>query len=163
MTTTPIGTPATAQTSRLAITHALKDRLVGLLGAHAVFVAEIPDQPPVLVTDGAPDPSGRVAPYAIIWPGAGRPDLNPSLEATPTDHLWAGQVTFAAGFADDLLALLDDAIPLLNLWVPVIDGITCGPMRPTPGADPGPIRPERDARPPRFSLPTLWRLHNVTA
>lgn len=150
----------TAQTARQPILDALVARLETLNdptpGRLTVYRGELPGMPPL-------DNTGRVAPYATVFGGAGRLDPNPSLEPTPADHLWSGQITFTAGHEDVLLGLLDDVVPLLHLWSPTIDGLDCGHMRPPPGYDPGPARRDDKARPPRFYTPTLWQLHVTTA
>lgn len=151
----------TAQTARQPLLAALAARLelVNTLTSNTLTVypgGEVPDAPPLAA-------HGRVAPYAVVFGGAGRPDLNPGLEPIPADHLWSAQVTFVAGFEDELLGLLDDALPLLQLWSPVVDGLDCGHLRPPAGYDPGNARRNDKARPPRWSVPTLWQLHVTTA
>lgn len=153
----------TAQTARLAINTAVIDRLRSLAGVPAVTVydGEVPDSPPVTTTGGVPDAAGRVAPYCVCFPTPGSPDPNPVLSAAPTDFLWTGQITFAAGYAADLLHTLDRCVPLLHLWTPDIDGLVCGRMRTRPGT-PTVVRRDDDKRPPRFYVPTQWELHVVT-
>lgn len=160
----PAGAVVSAETARLPVMDAIADRLEDVPGL-TVYRGEITDVPPILVTDGEPDESGRVAPYAVVWGPVGRPDANPNLAATiggPRrlgDILLTGQITFAAGYVTDILALLDDAIPLLQLWTPVIPGLKCGRLRQQPGFDPRTPRPDGDVRPPRFMTPWLWQLH----
>lgn len=149
----------TAQTARLAVAEAIETRLSTLTGL-SVYVGEVPGQPPVQDNSG-----GRVAPYAVIFPSPGRPDVNPGLEATfetGGDFLWTGQITFTAGYAADLLDTLDQAIPLLQ-FSPEVPGLDCGFLRPPPGFNAGPIRRNDTALPPRCSTATLWQLHIVNA
>lgn len=169
----PAGAVVSAQTARLPVMNAIAERLV-LVPGLTVYRGEVVNAdgtttPPVLVTDDQPDPSGRVAPYAVVWGPGGRPDLNSNLESSSGgpgrtgDNLLNGQITFAAGYATDVIALLDDAIPLLQLWTPTIAGIECGHLRQQPGFVPPTPRPDRDARPPRFMTPWLWELHVTSA
>lgn len=151
----------TAQTARQPLLAALATRLeqVNTQTPNSLTVyggGEVPDAPPLAE-------HCRVAPYAVVYGGAGRPDVNPSLEPTPADHLWSAQVTFVAGFEHELLALLDDALPLLQLWSPTVEGLDCGHLRPPAGYDAGNARRDDRARPPRFYIPTLWQLHVTTA
>lgn len=156
----------TAQTPRQPVLDALVTRLEALaVDQLTVYPGEVDPAPPTLVTAGQPDPSGRVAPYAVVWGATGRPDPNPNLGATSGgtartgDSILSGQITFAAGYLNDLLAVLDEVIPLLQLWVPTIDGLECGPLRQQPGFDAGPPRLDERVRPPRWMSPWMWRLH----
>lgn len=148
----------TAQTAALPISDALVARLESLSWLK-VYKGEVPDKVPLIQVNGHDDPAHRVAPYAVVYPGAGRPDPNPNLAATAGDHLYSGQVTFVAGWQDDLLRTIDRARPLLHLWTPVITGINCGRMRQPLGVDIGNPRRADDVKPPRFWLPFLWQLH----
>lgn len=154
----------TAQTSRTVITAAVKTRLESLAGLN-VFVSEVPNLPPGI--PGRAGRAGRMAPYAAIFPSAGALDPNPNLAATPCDFTWGAQINFAAGLPADLESTLDAAIPLLNLWSPVIEGLDVGKLRPPAGfyGGQGHAATRRDDKftPPRYWVPTLWRLHVTTA
>lgn len=149
---------ATAQTARRPLSLALVAQLETVPHLN-VFLGDVPDDVPVIEGPDGPDSSGRVAPYAVVHGGAGEPGINPSLAPIPSDFVWRPQVTFAAGYTEDLLAALDRALPAINLWSPVIAGVRIGHLRPALGFDPGTFRRDDDIRPPRFYVPTLWQLH----
>lgn len=145
-----------AQSSRFAITNAIKTRLETLAGL-TVYIGEVPDAPPLKTKDAGLDPSRRVAQYAVVYPSPGKPNISPSMEGDPSDFLWTGQIDFAGGFNEDVQLLLDDAVPLLDHWIVTVGGISCGFLRNV--GDPGPIRINSVARPPRHWVPTQWQLH----
>lgn len=152
----PLPDVFTAQTGRFAITAAVEARLRAVPGL-TVYVGEVPGDVTV-----QPNSGGRVEPYAVIFPSAGRPNVTANLEASLEgggDFLWTGQITFTAGYVADLMDTLDQAIPLLHLWSPDVPGLSCGLMRPPIGFDSGPARRNDTALPPRHSTPTLWQLH----
>lgn len=148
----------TAQSARRPIFTALAAHLRTIPGLAVYDTGEISTEPAKL--DGGP--VGRIAPYAVPYADPGQLDPNPSIEAVPADFVWSGQVTFAAGLQNDLLALLDLAIPALSLWSPSIDGLSCGLLRPPDGFS-ARVRRIDTVRPPRWEAATLWRLHVVTA
>lgn len=153
-------TTFTAETARFALTQAIKARLETLTGL-SVFIGEIPsDADLAKLAKGG----GRIAPYAVIHPSAGRPDVTPGFEANRvTDALWSGQIDFTTGYDLDLLDLLDQAVPLLHLWRATVPGVDCGPIRPPVGYEPGPFRRNTAARPTRVWTPLLWQIHHATA
>lgn len=156
---TPLPGGFTAQNARSAITAAIEARL-DELDWLSVYVGEVPGQVPLLPRGG-----GRIAPYAVIHPSPGRADLGGNAEADAGSHgaLWSGQINLTAGYTNDLLDALDQVIPYLHLWSPQVPGLSCGLLRPPEGADPGPVRRNDTAKPPRVWTPTPWQLHYVTA
>jgi hypothetical protein len=136
-------------------------RLQGLPGPTAVTVyrGEVPEHPPV-ARDAAsgPDPSGRVAPYVVLFDGAGPTNLEPDLGGRNEDLLWSPQIIIAAGFSADCVQLVDQVCAWVYRWSPVIPGLVAGGLEPPAGFDPGVVRIDRAVSPPRFFLPTQWRL-----
>lgn len=136
-------------------------RLQALPGPTSVTVyrGEVPEHPPV-ARDAAsgPDPSGRVAPYVVLFDGAGPTDLEPDLGGQNEDLLWSPQITIAAGFSPDCAQLVDQVCAWVYRWSPAIPGLSAGRLEPPDGFDPGVVRPDRTVSPPRFFLNTQWRL-----
>lgn len=150
-------TATTAQTARQPVCAAIHDHLALLgPGRLAVYPGEVDGTPPTL--SGA---IGRVAPYAIVWGATADPDAAANLAATAGGNerlgasVLSGQITFVAGYRDDLLALLDDAVDHLHLWTPTVPGLSCGRLRQQPGTRPAVTRDD-NARPARFMAPWLW-------
>lgn len=144
--------------ARLPLLFAFAARL-DAIGGLGVYRAEVPGKPPVKVTDSAPDASGRVAPYVVIYPSPGTPtrgghDLADSHE----DLDWLVQLIVAAGYLEDLLHAVDRIDAQLHMWAPTISGISCNGLRPPPGYDPGPSRRNDAVDPPRHWLPLQYRL-----
>lgn len=148
--------------SRVTLTHAVDTRLTGITYLSAVYPGEVPDKP-TIAGGNDPDPDGRVAPYAVVYPSPGARSTD-ARDAADTDRSldWLVQVTVAAGYRDDLLAALDDVTAALDGWAPVIDGISCNALRAPAGYDPGPVRRDDDVDPPRFYVPLQYRLTATT-
>jgi hypothetical protein len=128
-----------------------------------VYKGEIPAEPPVIITAGNPDPSGRVAPYAVVYVLGGSPDIEPDLGDANDDLATGIQVTVAAGYEEDALATIDRIHAHLYRWTPNLgSGVIAGRMRPPPGFDPGPVRRDDQPKPPRFWLPLLYTLTATT-
>lgn len=150
--------------SRLDLAEAVLARLRG--GWLKVYLGEIPDddKPPVLKRNGRPDPSGRVAAYAVLHPGAGTPNPDVDLGDSSIDLDWSCQVTVAAGFDRDLLDAADFVHGRLFRWRPAgLDGVHTSGLIPPPGFDPGlPRDSPPSVQPPRVSLPLQYRLTATT-
>lgn len=146
--------------SRLALFQASVIRLQALAGAGptiTVYPGEVPAQPPLLTVDGAPDQSRRVAPYVVVFAGAGNPIVEPDLARTSVELDWPLRMVVAAGFEEDLLDAVDRIHGWFFRWSPVIDGTVCGRFEPPAGYDPG-VRRFDQVQPIRFELPLEYRL-----
>lgn len=144
--------------SRKALLDAVVGRLEGVSGL-SVYPGEIPTPVPVIVTDGAPDPSGRAAPYVVVYPSPGTPSRDGTdLAETHEDLEWMLQLIVAAGYLADLVWTIDQIDEALHNWSPTIDGVSCNGLRPPDGYDPGPSRRNDAAEPPRHWSPLQYRL-----
>jgi hypothetical protein len=103
------------------------------------------------------DPAGHVQRYWVLHPFVGAPSLEQDLAETAIDLEWPFQITIAAGFSRDAYALASDVDALLYRWTPTVTGYLCGPLKPPPGYDPGPARPDVTVKPHRFFLPLQYR------
>lgn len=101
--------------------------------------------------------TGRIAPYLVAYPfgKAGGPD--PDLGDSTNDLTYTVQVTCVAGFSADTEYVVDQVNGILNRWTPTVTGMVCGTLRPPPGYDPGPVRPDYTVTPPRFWVPLQYR------
>lgn len=149
MTVTPI--------ARKTLGDALVERLE-LLDGIGVYPGEVPPDPPVITVGAVPDPAGRIAPYVVVYGGAGLPDLEPDLGDGNVDLLWSFQTTVAAGYEADALHAVDRVFDQLYRWSPAVSGLVCGRVKPPPGFDPGPVLRDDKKTPPRFWLPLQWQL-----
>ena len=104
----------------------------------------------------------HLAPYTVLYPGAGTPDLEDDLADTAEGLDWLIQITCVAGYIDDLMGLVSRVDAAFYRWTPVVDGLVCGVMRPPTGYDPGPAPLDRNVNPPRPFLPLQYRC-TVTA
>lgn len=126
-------------------------------------VAGDPGQPPLLLDAlGNPDPSGRVAPYVVLFDGTGPTDLEPDLAGMNEDLRWTPQTTVVAGFSPDCAQLVDRVCAWIYRWSPSLPGVAAGRLETPPGYDAGPPRPDRQVSPPRFFVPLQWRLDLTT-
>lgn len=128
-----------------------------------VFVGEVPDKPPVLTTPAGPDASGRVAPYVALFGFTGNPVIEADVGDCNTELDWPFQVTCAAAYEADCLHLVDRVYDQLYRWTPVLAGHSFGRVKPPPGFDPGPARPDTQVKPIRFFVPLQWRLPVTTS
>jgi hypothetical protein len=103
------------------------------------------------------DSAGHVGRYWVLHPFAGTPFTDADLAETYVDIDWTFQLTLAAGFARDVVGLLDVVRPLFHRWAPAVDGYVAGFCEPPPGFDPGPVRLDRDVKPFRPFLPLQYR------
>lgn len=135
----------------------VEDRL-NTLSRVRVYVGEVDGKAPT-----KPDDSGRVSRHLILHPGTGRPTADADdVAQTHVDRLWSFQVNCVAGWTSDCALLGDDVWDLLYRWVPVLDGLEFGQVKPPGGFDPGPPRPEKDVKPTRFFLPLQWQVPVTT-
>jgi hypothetical protein len=149
--------------SRRLLTNAIFDRLDTLLIGVTIYKGEVPEAPPLIQLPGGPDPSGRVAPYIVLYPSPGRPyDEEADLGDSNVDLDWQFQATVAAGYIDDLNETVASADDLLFRWSPVVAGAVVGRLRPPLGFDPGPTRRDKDFTPNRFFVPLLYQLTATT-
>lgn len=158
--------------ARTPVYDAVLERLQTITGV-SWYDGEVPDDVPLaLGADGNPDPSGRVAPYGVLYElydnplaiarsgrfgGTGNTYedvLSDDAQQTTITY----QVTVVAGWRRDCLALIDQVHPLLYRWTPVIDGLNCGRMQ-VSGEQPGPRRdPQTAPLPDRFYAPLAYAL-----
>lgn len=151
--------------SRKKLADLVEQRLTdGLAGRATVYRGEVPDKPPVIQTGGSDDPSGRVAPYVVLFTGAGNPIIEATLAGCGVEVDWSFQTNCVAGYDADCGRLIDRVHDLLFHWAPVLDGHAFGWIEPPPGFDPGPVRRQDFAGlPPRFFTPLQWRLPTTTS
>lgn len=143
--------------SRRALTNSVQSRLT--VARLTVYRGEVKPKPPVIQTDGADDPSGRVGPYAVIYPSPGTPSpAGQDYADSYTSLDWLVQITVAAGWGEDLDEAVDLVDGRLLGWAPEIDGIACDGLRPPLGFDPGPARRDESVEPPRHWLPLQYVL-----
>jgi hypothetical protein len=69
-----------------------------------------------------PDPSGRVAPYVVLFDGAGPTNLEPDLAGQNEDLRWSPQITIAPGSPRTASQLVDRVCAWVYRWSPVIPG-----------------------------------------
>lgn len=136
-------------------------RLKTLSGV-TVYRGEVPGEPPVIQSGGRPDASGRVAPYVVLWPGAGRPSAEQDAADSRADLEWPFQLTCVAGYSADCERLVDRVDALIYRWAPTLAGFGFGSCKPPLGFDPGPIRKDEQVKPPRFYLPLQYVLPVTT-
>lgn len=147
---------------RKVLSDLVDTRLKTLTGV-AVYRGEVPGQPPVIVTGGQPDSSGRVGPYVVQYGGAGGPSAEADDVAySHSDLVWPFQVTCAHGWEPDCLHLVDRVYALLFRWVPVLEGLNFGQVLPPPGFDPGTAQLDRTVKPARHFVPLQFLMPVTT-
>lgn len=150
--------------SRKQLADLVEKRLRDNLTNATVYRGEVPDKPPVIQTAGKDDPSGRIAPYVVLYTGAGNPTVEADLGRGGVELDWSFQTNCVAGYDADCGRLVDRVTDLLFRWVPQLDGHAFGLIEPPPGFDPGPIRrQDLTGIPPRFFAPLQWRLSITTS
>lgn len=135
------------------------------LAGVTVYRGEVPGKPPVIQTGGAADSSGRVAPYVVLYTGAGTPSDELDVADAAVDLVWSWQVTCVAGYEADCGRLVDRVDELFYRWTPdrgAIDGLNFGRTKPPLGFDPGFIRRDEAVTPNRFWLPLQYLLPVTT-
>lgn len=135
--------------SRYLLLQAIKTRLETAVTNCEVYLGEPTDVPRIGSTQ-------YVVPHAALYPSPGTPSDEQDVADTATDLDWLFQVTLAAGFVNDLTALVTRVDDVLYRWTPAVPGLVCGPVKPPPGFDPGPLRFDRDVTPHRPYLPLQY-------
>lgn len=102
-------------------------------------------------------PEGHVQRYWVLHPFWGFPGREQDLEESTRSLEWTFQVTAAAAFKRDCLALAYDVDALLHMWEPATPAHSWGALRPPEGYDPGPPREDDDVTPIRWYLPLQYR------
>lgn len=144
--------------SRRALSTAVMTRLATVTNATGYYGevgqglpgATVPEKPPA-------DADGRVKAYYVLYPSPGTPSPDQDLGDTHEDLDWLIQVTAAAGYLQDLLALIDRIDAALYRWAPVVAGIQCTGLKPPLGFNPGGIQRDRDFTPNRLWTPLQYR------
>lgn len=155
--------------SRRLLGAAVFDRLTTLLAAGSdgplvlvyrgdIVAGDQVDQPQPVETSAAPDPSGRLGPYVVVYSGVGSPGLEPDLGEAGQDLLWSCLLHVSGPYDADTAQTVDRVHAALYRWQPVIAGLSCGLMKPPPGYDPGPLRFDATVQPPRFWTPLQWQV-----
>ena len=103
------------------------------------------------------DAAGHAQRYYVLHPWWGTPSAEDDLAERFTDLEWTFQVTAAAGFKRDCLALAYSIDDLLFRWTPQVDGVGLDALRVPLGYDPGPPREDADVTPSRWFLPLQYR------
>ncbi|WGX98726.1 hypothetical protein [Nocardioides sp. L-11A] len=147
---------------RLVLAQQVDARLRAMPGLPAVelYAGEIPKPPPMLTIPGTstPDPSGRVAPYVVVFGGIGRPVVEPDVARCADELDWPVHLICVAPFRDDVLALVDRVHSWLFRWSPVVNGVAVGVLEPPLGYEPPPPRRLDTVQPVRFEVPLQYRL-----
>jgi hypothetical protein len=125
--------------------HAAVLTILDALPTVTAFDGDVPPNPPA-------DASGRVYPYAVLWPSPGGDPTDADL-VTGGALAWEGTVTVAAGDVGWCLAAIDVVRGALrDRWV--LD--TASPLRDVTPASRTVTR-DPDVRPPRWYVPLLYR------
>lgn len=141
--------------SRKALADAVMARL-GTVTNVVVYQGEAVNVPVMSASDS------HVKPYVVLYASPGTPTIEQDVADTAVDLDWLFQITCAAGYPDDLHALVTRVDAALYRWTPTITGVVCGPCKPPPGFDPGPMGLDRDVTPHRPYMPLQYRC-TVTA
>lgn len=150
--------------ARLSLYQAVLTRLQSIPGpgpAITIYPGEVPADPALLKNGTATDPARRIAPYAVLFAGAGNPVVQPDLARTADELDWPARLVVAAGYEADLLDAVDRVHAWLFRWTPAIAGIACGQFEPPAGFDPS-IRRFDQIQPVRFEMPLEYRLVATT-
>lgn len=110
-----------------------------------VYDGDVPPSPPAAA-------SGRVYPYAIVWPGAGTPDPEPNVAAEQRGELaWEERVTVASGSVDWTVKTISLVRARLHN-VEILPGVR---LREEPLGTP--VTKDPDADPHRWFVPLAFR------
>lgn len=134
---------------RRALLLAAKARLATV--THATHCVGEPDETLPVISSS----DGRVQPYTVLYPGTGGPSLEQNLADNTVDLEWLIQITCAAGYVDDVMALATRVDAAFYRWAPTITGLVCGPFRPPTGYQP-PMLLDRDNTPHRPFVPLQY-------
>lgn len=140
---------------RRLITDAVLARLSGQ--SWKLYDGEVPSNVPLIGGTG-----GRIQSYVVAYPFGGRPGPDAELSDTAADLEYTIQLDCAAAYREDTEYLVDQVNLLMYRWTPTVSGLVFGSFRPPLGYDPGPVRRNGQAKPPRFWVPLQYRI-NVTA
>lgn len=150
--------------ARLALLQATAARLDAIPSSGpkiTVYRGEVPTSPPLLAVDSTVDPARRVAPYVVLFGGAGNPIVQPDLAETADELDWSARLVVAAGYENDLLDAVDRIHAWLFRWTPAIDGTVCGRFTTPPGFDAA-VRRFDQVQPIRFEMPLQYHLVATT-
>lgn len=131
------------------LTATVHARLAGTVTHATGYVGEADDVPLIANSDR------RAAPYWVLHPALGSEDAELDLGDTLQAVDWPIQVTCAAGYTDDLQALVDRVHDALYRFEMTIPGLVCGPFRPPPGYA-APFLLDRDVTPHRPYVPLQY-------
>lgn len=99
----------------------------------------------------------RVQRYVVITPFGGNETAEQALDSSrQVDVDWGFQVTCAAGFPRDALAVAGLVDATFYLWRLDVEGLQSGRLRPPEGYSPGPEQVDTDVSPHRFWLPMQY-------
>lgn len=149
---------------RLVLFQAAADALSSLPGPGPtveIYRGEIPAPttvPLLQAAGGYPDPSGRIAPYVVLFGGTGSPFVEPDVADTADELSWTLQMLCVAGHLEDCLHLVDRVHTRLFRAQLTHDAVVVGRLVPPPGFDPGPPRRIDTVQPVRFEVPLQYRL-----
>ncbi|MEV5001943.1 hypothetical protein [Nocardioides sp. LML1-1-1.1] len=149
---------------RLVLFLAAADALGALPGTGptvTIYRGEIPDPTTVPLLPGpggAPDPSGRIAPYLVLDGGVGNPFVEPDVADTADELDWTLHALCVAGHVEDCYHLVDRVHARLFRAELTHDDVVVGRLAPPPGYDPGPPRRIDTVKPVRFEVPLQYRL-----
>lgn len=136
---------------RLALAEAVRTRLAEQIDGMTINTSEDPGNIYLGEPVGkvAADGDGYASKYLAVFPSPGTPSLEQDMARTGIDLDWLVQITCAGGWVEDVLEEIADVHAALYRWEPTVPGLSCGPLEPPPGFDPGSVRYDRDVVPHR--------------
>lgn len=135
--------------------------LPGAGPAVEIYRGEIPDPTKVPLLPGpggAADPSGRIAPYVVLFGGTGNPLVEPDVADTADELSWTLHGLCVAGHVEDCLHLVDRVHSRLFRAELAHADVVVGRLVPPPGYDPGPPRRIDTVQPIRYEVPLQYQL-----
>lgn len=156
--------------SRRLVANTVAARLVGVTNATGYYGQVgrlLPGAPDTTPTEPPAKSStdSRVAPYFVLYPGAGGQGPDPDTADQADDLTLPFQVTAAAGDIEDLLALVDRIHARLNRWTPDLGltGVHVGYLRRPPGVPAtAPVLTDTQFSPVRLYTPLQYQLTATT-